>query len=197
MLAKEKKPESGVGADADRWYAMYTRHQHEKTVARILSDKGHETFLPLYCVAHRWKDRTKLLQLPLFPCYVFFRGGLDRQQQILRTPGVFSIVAWSGRPAEIPANEIEGIRRLVESSLQIEPHPFLQCGDRVRVTSGPLHGLEGILIRKKSVFRLVISVEMLGRSAAVEIDAVNVHRMISNHASFGIGKPAANAFASI
>jgi transcription antitermination factor NusG len=197
MHTLEEISESRVSGDVDPWYAIYTRHQHEKTVARTLSDKGHETFLPLYRIAHRWKDRTQLVQLPLFPCYVFFRGGLAEQQQVLRIPGVFSIVASFGRPARIPANEIEGVRKLVESSLQIEPHPFLQCGDRVIVTSGPLHGLEGILIRKKNAFRLVISVEMLGRSAAVEIDAVNLQRIAPNHTHFGVGNPAANAFASV
>jgi len=197
MPIAEETSESTVSADVDPWYAIYTRHQHEKTVARILSDKGHETFLPLYRVAHRWKDRTRLVQLALFPCYVFFRGDVAQQQQVLRVPGVFSIVASSGRPAKIPANEMEGVRQLVESSLQIEPHPFLHCGDRVIVTSGPLYGLEGILIRKKNAFRLVISVEMLGRSAAVEIDAANLQRITPNHSPFGVAKPATNAFASV
>lgn len=197
MSTVEETSESRVSADIDPWYAIYTRHQHEKNVARILSDKGHETFLPLYRVAHRWKDRTQLVQLPLFPCYVFFRGGLAQQQEALRVPGVFSIVASSGRPAKIPATEIEGVRKLVESSLQIEPHPFLQCGDRVIVTSGPLQGLEGILIRKKNAFRLVISVDMLGRSAAVEIDAVNLQRIIPSYSPFGIGKPTTNPYASV
>jgi transcription antitermination factor NusG len=197
MPTVEEISESRLSGDVDPWYAIYTRHQHEKSVARILSDKGHETFLPLYRVAHRWKDRTQLVHLPLFPCYVFFRGGVAQQQQVLRVPGVFSIVTASGRPAKIPANEIEGVRQLIQSPLQIEPHPFLQCGDRVIVTSGPLEGLEGILVRKKNAFRLVISVEMLGRSAAVEIDAVNLQRIAPNQSPFGVGKPAASAFASL
>jgi len=178
--------ENGLEAEdlsvACHWYALYTRHQHEKTVARILSNKGHDVFLPLYGVAHRWQDRTKQLSLPLFPCYVFLRGGLDRRLQILSTPGVYTIVGWAGRPAVIPQAEIDAVRRLVESSLRVEPHPFLKCGDRVRVKSGPLQGLEGILVRKKNVFRLVISVEMLGRSAAVEIDGSCLERVSSAHA---------------
>jgi len=152
------------------WYALYTRHQHEKAVAHILSNKGLEIFLPLYTVAHRWQDRTKQLSLPLFPCYVFLRGGLDRRLQVLTTPGLYSIVGCAGRPAVIPEVEIDAVRRVVESYLRVEPHPFLRCGGWVRVKSGPLLGLEGILVRKKNDFRLVLSVELLGRSAAVEVD---------------------------
>ena len=153
-----------------QWHALYTRHQHEKPVARILSSKGHEVFLPLYASTRQWQDRTKQLRLPLFPCYVFIRGGLDRQLQILSTPGVFTVVGWAGHPATIPDCQIESVRQLVESSIHFEPHPYLVCGDRVRIRSGTLQGLEGILVRKKSLFRLIISLEILGRSAAVEID---------------------------
>jgi len=108
---------------APHWHALYTRHQHEKRIARILSNKGHDIFLPLYASTRRWRDRDKRLSLPLFPCYVFIRGGLDRQVQILSTPGVFTIVGWTGRPAIIPHGQIEGVRRLVESAIRIEPHP--------------------------------------------------------------------------
>ena len=125
----------------------------------------------MYAASRRWQDRTKHLSLPLFPCYVFIRGGLDRQLQIMSTPGVFSLVGWAGHPAAIPENQIEGLRQMADSSTRIEPHPYLACGDRVRIKSGTLQGLEGILVRKKNVSRLVVSLEMLGRSAAVEIDA--------------------------
>ena len=160
----------GLG-DRPQWHALYTRHQHEKQIARMLSGKGHEVFLPLYAVASRWQDRSKRLSLPLFPCYVFIRGGLDRQLQILSTPGVFSVVGWAGHPAAIPENQIESLRQMAEGSPRFEPHPYPVCGDRVRVKSGTLQGLEGILVRKKNISRLVVSLEMLGRSAAVEIDA--------------------------
>jgi transcription termination/antitermination protein NusG len=159
------------------WHALYTRHQHEKPIARILSNKGHEVFLPLYAATHRWQDRTMQLALPLFPCYVFIRGGLDRQIQILSTSGVFAIVGWVGHPAIIPHGQIEAVRQMVESSVHVEPYPYLKCGDRMRVKSGPLQGLEGILARKKNLFRLVVSLEMLGRSAAVEIDISCVERL--------------------
>lgn len=152
------------------WHALYTRYQHEKRVAQSLAIKNHDVFLPIYGVVHRWQDRSKQLWLPLFPCYIFIRGGMDRQVQLLTTPGMVGILQSSGRPAIIPPEQIDAICRIVESSLRIQPHPFLGCGARVRVKSGPMAGIEGILVRKKGMCRLVISMEMLGRSAAVEID---------------------------
>jgi transcription antitermination factor NusG len=159
------------------WHALYTRHQHEKAVAAILAQKGFDIFLPLYTAAHRWKDRTKQLSLPLFTCYVFVRGGLERRVQILTTPGVHSFVGCAGRAAEIPETDMEALFRMVDSSLRVEPHPFLKCGDRVRVKSGPLEGIEGILLRKKNLFRLVLSVEMLQKAVAVEVDISIVERV--------------------
>jgi transcription antitermination factor NusG len=156
------------------WYALHTNYQHEKAVARILTQKRFDIFLPLYDVAHRWKDRTKQLSLPLFPCYVFIQGGLDRRLDVLSTPGVLGFVGWSGRAAPIPEEEIEAVLRMMESSLKVEPHPFLKCGDWVRVRSGPLEGIEGILVRKKNLFRLVLSVEMLQKSVAVEVEVTAV-----------------------
>jgi transcription antitermination factor NusG len=158
------------------WYALYTRHQHEKTVASLLMRRGMQVFLPLYSAVHRWKDRNKELLLPLYPGYVFLRDRLDRRLQILTTPGVHSIVGTAGGPEPIPEFEMDAVKRVIESSLVVEPHPFLQCGDRVRVMHGPLEGIEGILLRKKNAFRLVLSVEMLMKSVAVEIDASMVER---------------------
>jgi len=160
------------------WYAIHTNYQHEKAVARILTQKGFDIFLPVYDVAHRWKDRIKQLSLPLFPCYVFIQGGLDRRLQILETPGVHGFVGWSGRAAPIPEGEIEAVLRMMESWLKIEPHPFLKCGDWVRVKSGPLQGIEGILVRKKNLFRLVLSVEIVQRSVAVEVDVTTVESVV-------------------
>lgn len=156
------------------WWALYTRHQHEKTVAQILESKGFEVFLPLYESTRRWKDRNKLLSLPLFPCYVFVRGGLERRLQVLTTPGVHMILYVGDRVAVIAETEIEAIRLAIYGRLRVEPHPFLRCGERVRVTRGSLEGVEGILVRKKSLYRLVLSVEMLAQSVAVEIDAFDV-----------------------
>lgn len=156
------------------WWALYTRHQHEKAVAEMLEAKGLEVFLPLYESIRRWKDRSKLLSLPLFPCYVFVRGALNRRLQVVSTPGVHMILSHGERIATIPEEEIDAIRRTVEGPFRVEPHPFLKCGERVRVTRGSLAGVEGILIRKKSLYRLVLSVNMLAQSVAVEIDAADV-----------------------
>jgi transcription antitermination factor NusG len=156
------------------WWAVYTRHQHEKTVAENFSRNGLEVFLPLYNAVRQWKDRKKHLSLPLFPCYVFLRGESSRRVQVLSTPGVHSIVTIAGRPAPISAVEIEAIRRAAESPLAVEPHPFLRRGDRVRIKSGPLADIEGILIRRKSSYRLILSAELLQKSIAVEVDAFSV-----------------------
>ena len=161
------------------WYAVHTRHQHEKNVARVLANKGFEAFLPLYTAVHRWKDRDKQLSLPLFPCYVFLRSPLERWQPVLTTPGVHSVLGFGGQHSMIPSWEIESIRRMVGSPLKAEPHPYLKCGDRVRLRAGALQGLEGILVRKKSVWKLLVSVEMLQRSVAVEVDASMVERVSS------------------
>jgi transcription antitermination factor NusG len=160
--------------DESSWWAVYTRHQHEKAVAQVLSSKGFEVFLPLYDSVRRWKDRNKTLSLPLFPCYVFVRGGLNRRLQVVTTPGIHTILYSGERLAFIPNDEIDSIRRAVDSPLLVEPHPFLRCGEKVRVTRGSLEGVVGVLVRKKSLFRLVLSVEMLAQSVSVEIDASDV-----------------------
>ena len=164
-----------VGRNEDSaWWALYTRHQHEKVVAEMLAAKDFEVFLPLYESMRRWKDRSKKLTLPLFPCYVFVRGGLDRRLQVVTTPGVHTILFHGERIAIIPEAEIQAIRKAVERPSRVEPHPFLKCGERVRVTRGSLEGVEGVLVRKKNLCRLVISVDMMAQSVAVEIDVTDV-----------------------
>ena len=159
-----------------RWLAVHTRHQHENLAARSLAYKGFEVFLPQYTSVRQWSDRTKQLSAPLFPCYVFLREGLEQQLRILTTPGVLDLVRFSGVPAIIPNTEIEAVRRIMVRRGQVEPHPFLKCGDWVRVKGGPLEGIEGILVRNKKQFRLVLSVQLLQKSAAVEVDAWSVER---------------------
>jgi transcription antitermination factor NusG len=163
--------------DPTAWYAIYARHQHEKTVAKILTSRGFETLLPVYQAARRWKDRTKVLSLPLFPCYLFVKGGIERRLDILTTPGIYALVSSAGRPSPIPPAEIDAIRLAVESGAPIEPHPFLRSGDLVRVRYGPLAGIQGILVRTKKIYRLVLSVEVLGQAAALEVDSALVERL--------------------
>lgn len=161
------------------WYALYTRHQHEKVVAQQLSNKGLEVFLPLYSAGRQWKDRKKQLSLPLFPCYVFLHASLEHRAEVLRTPGVYQFVGFSGQPAAIPSEEIEVVRRAVDNSLRVEPHPYLRCGDRVRVTSGILAGHEGLLVRQKNCCYLILSIDLLNRSVAVEVDMSEVEPSVS------------------
>jgi len=169
------------------WYALCTRHQHEKAVSHALTNKGFETFLPLYNVRRRWKDRNMALTLPLFPCYVFLRGDLERRLDVLVTPGVHRFVQVAGHPARISENEIRMIREAIEKNVLIEPYPFLKCGDWVRVRSGPLEGFEGILVRKKNGSRLVLSVELLGRAAAAEVDVSDVEAVVKRPSNLAWG----------
>lgn len=181
MVNTDGRGHHEIRPDVSWWHALYTRHQHERAVAQALSGKGFEVFLPQYRAVHRWKDREKELLLPLFPNYLFIHGGLDRTLILVTTPGIHCFVSWGGRPANIPSEEIDSVRRLVESSYQVEPHPFLKCGDRVRIKSGPLEGIEGILVRRARGHRLVLSVELLSRSASVEVDITMMERLESGN----------------
>jgi transcription termination/antitermination protein NusG len=165
------------------WFALYVRHRHEKAVAQVISGKGLEVFLPVYKTAHRWKDRMKDLVLPLFPNYVFTLAAPGQRHLVLSTPGIYDFVRLGGVPAPIPAEEIEAVRQAVSNGLNAEPHPFLKSGDRVRVKSGPLGGLEGVLVRKKNFYRLVLSVELLVKSISVEVDVADVERVDKGHSS--------------
>lgn len=158
------------------WHALYTRHQHEKVVDRILTNKGFETFVPLCAKLNQWKDRAKLVHQPLFPCYVFVRAERAEWLNIQITPGVQMIVAYGGAPAIVPEEEIHAIQRLTRTGEFVEPHPLLKSGDRVRVKSGPLAGVEGFLVREKNLYRLVVCIEILGKAASAEIDAILVER---------------------
>ncbi|MGC2417719.1 MAG: UpxY family transcription antiterminator [Candidatus Acidiferrales bacterium] len=159
------------------WCALHTRHQHEKSVAALLVRQGFQIFLPTYDSVRRWSDRKKHITLPLFPGYVFLIDESRRRLQVLSTPGVHAILTTGKVPAVIPSEEIGAIRRAVESALRVEPHHFSKSGEAVRIKSGPLAGLEGIVSREKDRFRVVLSVELLGRSAAVEIDASATERL--------------------
>ena len=161
----------GAASGGSVWYAAHTRHQHEKLVARMLSNKGFEVFLPLYTEVRHWRDRVKQVELPLFSCYVFLRGDLDRRLAIVTTPGVHGLVSSAGKLAGIPEEEIQAVRSVIENRINVEPHPYLKCGDLVRVKTGALRGLEGFLVRKKGQARLIVSVSLLERSVAAEVDA--------------------------
>jgi transcription antitermination factor NusG len=161
------------------WLALYTRHQHEKVVADMLTAKGFEAFLPLYDSMRRWKDRKKMISMPLFPCYVFVRGPLERKLAMITTPGVHMILYRGENVALIPGEEMQAIQKAVDGPFSVEPHPYLKCGERVRVKRGSLEGVEGVLVRKKNLYRLVLSVNMVAQSVAVEIDAADVESVVN------------------
>jgi len=168
--------QTGFRAPKALWHALHTKHQHEKNVTDILAEKGFEVFCPTYAEIHRWKDRRKEVTIPLFSGYLFFADGLHRRIDLLSTPGVCAIVSFGNTPAVVPEEEINAIRLAAASSQRVEPHPFLQEGQKVRVKSGPLSGIEGILQRRKDTFRLVLSVQLLGRSVAVQVEQCDIER---------------------
>lgn len=153
------------------WYGVRTRRNLERVAARVLNGKGYEQYLPVYRNRRRWSDRVVTTEVPLFAGYVFCRFDSSRPLPIVTTPGVVSIVGFGNHPAPIPDDEIKAIESILKSGIGTEPCPFLQEGQRVRVTHGSLKDLEGILIKKKSDWRLVVSISMLQRSVSVEIDS--------------------------
>jgi len=160
-----------------RWYAAYTSANHEKRVDVQLGQRSVEHFLPLYDSVRRWKDRRMKLQLPLFPGYVFVRLALPDRLKVLQVPGVARLVGFNGRPAVLPDREIEALRTSLAAQLRAEPHPYLTVGRRVRIQRGPLGGVEGILIRKKNALRVVLSLDLIMRSASVEVDVGDIERI--------------------
>jgi transcription antitermination factor NusG len=170
--------ESGLfRADVDtlpRWFAVYTTARHEKHVSEILTERRIETFVPLYRATRQWKkSRPVVLELPLFPTYVFVRIAREARGAVLGTPGVLSIVGSSREPWPLPDPEIDAIR-LGTQMRKIEPHPYLTVGEKVRIKAGVMTGIEGVLVRKKNEFRVVLTLDSIMRSVAVEVDADDI-----------------------
>jgi len=157
-----------------RWYAVHTRSRHEKRVADQLSSKNLDFFLPLYESVRRWKDRKVRIEMPLFPGYMFVQIPLRERLRVLEVPGVVKLVSFSGEPVPLPDSDINQLRQGLASKLKAEPHPYLKIGQKVLVKHGPLTGMEGILVRKKDSLRLVISIDLIMRSIAVEIPATDI-----------------------
>jgi transcription antitermination factor NusG len=157
-----------------RWYAAYTRSRHEKHVRQQLEGQSFECFLPTYESVHRWNDRNAVVSMPLFPGYLFVRIRLADRMQVVTVPGVVNLVGVHGRPSPIPDEELVPLRDCFTRKLAMEPHPYLVAGRRMRIKNGPLAETEGILVRRKGRFRLILSVSLLARSVAVEIDANDV-----------------------
>jgi transcription antitermination factor NusG len=160
--------------DEFEWFAIWTRSRHEKLVRDQLEQKRFEVFLPTIAKWSRWKDRKKQIEWPLFPGYCFIRFDGINRLPILKCDGVVKIVGNEGHPTPIPAQEIDGIRQLIESELAFDPCPFIKEGMMVEVKAGPLKGVVGRLVRKGSRARLVLSVDLIGQAVSVEVDAADV-----------------------
>jgi len=153
-----------------QWYAVYTKSRHEKSVAEKLEEKRVEVFLPLRKVLRRWKDRRKEISMPLFSGYVFVRVPFTEKLPVLQTPGVVQILSEGNKPVPIPEEQIESIRKLVSSGLKYDPYPYLKEGAQVNVIRGPLQGVAGILLEKRKQHVLVLSVDLIQQSAALQVD---------------------------
>ena len=160
----------------EHWYALHARVRHEKMVEQRLQERGVPTFLPLVTEVHRWSDRKKTIQIPLFGGYLFVKlapSKVDRLK-LLRVDGVFGFVGSRGEGTPIPDEQIDAVRTLVEGTLPWCSHPFLRIGQRVRIRNGALEGLEGILVSRSGTHTLVISVNAIQRSLAVRVEGYQV-----------------------
>jgi transcription antitermination factor NusG len=163
-----------IASTAAEWYAVWTRSRHEASVAHQLDERGIESFLPTLPKWSRWKDRKKRIDWPLFPGYCFVHIDPADSLAVRKCTGVVGLVTFENRPAPIPSEQIESIRRLVGSELRYDPCPLIHEGMRVEVRYGPLKGVVGQLVRKGSHARLILAVELIGRGVSVEVDAADV-----------------------
>lgn len=166
-----------------RWYAVHTRSRHEKMVAARLQEQGMTSFLPLLKQTHRWSDRKKTVEVPLFSCYVFVRMALGgacagkERLQVCTTDGVLQIVGPRGAGLPIPDDQIDAIRLLLDEQLPCSAYPFLKVGERVRIRGGAMDGVEGVLLAHNGDRTLVVSVDVIQRSLAVRIEGYNVESL--------------------
>jgi transcription antitermination factor NusG len=151
-----------------RWYAIYVTARHEKVVTVQLVRRSVEAFLPLYRTVHYWKDRRAQLELPLFPSYLFVRIAAAERLRVLQVPGVVHIVTFQGEPVAVPDEEIESLRAALRLR-QAGPWPYPAVGRRIRITAGPLQGLEGVVVRQNGQTRIIVSIDFIQRSTWVEL----------------------------
>jgi transcription antitermination factor NusG len=171
-------------ANEQPWYALSVRSRYERIVVTFLSHQGYEWFLPFYKSRRCWSDRIKEIEVPLFPGYLFCRFDIHNRLPVLRIPGVQYVVGGTRIPTPIDTSEIHALQTVIRTDALREPWPFLRVGDRVRIERGSLAGVEGILLQFKGRHRLVLSVTLLQRSVAVEIDSAWV-RLGSRESSPG------------
>lgn len=169
-------PLAAASMKTPHWYAVQTNARHERKVTLQLEEKGVTTFLPLVTEVHRWSDRRKVVELPLFSCYAFVNmtSSVEARLAVLQTRGVIGFVGIRGVGIPIPDKEIQDIKTLLAHDATCAPYPYLKIGKRVRIGGGCLDGVEGILVAKNSDRSLVVSIEMIQRSLAVRIDGYDV-----------------------
>lgn len=152
------------------WFAVRVRSNFEQKVSVALGHLGYESFLPIYRQRRKWTDRVKETEVPLFPGYTFCRIDPQYRLPLLKVPGVVNLVGPANQPESIPDEEIAAVRTIVETKLAVQPWPFLHVGQKIRIRKGPLAGVEGILLGFKSDYRIVVSVTLLQRSIAAQLD---------------------------
>jgi transcription antitermination factor NusG len=169
-------PVTAPFAGEQNWYALLTRARHEKIVAQRLREVGVTSFLPVVTELRKWSDRKKLVEFPLFSCYVFAKLNPANEGRLkaLKIDGVLSLVGTRGEGTPIPDEQIESVRRIAEERLAWQSHPFLKIGQRVRVRSGALDGVEGVLVGRSGESTLVVSIDAIQRSLAIRIDGYSV-----------------------
>jgi transcriptional antiterminator NusG len=169
-------PSQLVSQGALRWYALHTRARHEKAIERRLRDQGMETFVPTTIQVHRWSDRKKEVEVPLFSCYVFIRSSLSEEDRtrVYRVESVHGFVGTRGSSLPIPDEQIESIQRVLTQTAPWRSYPFLKVGQRVRVRGGAMDGVEGVFLSENGDHSLIISIDAIQRSMAVRIDGYDV-----------------------
>jgi transcription antitermination factor NusG len=172
---------AGAGESQREWYAVYTMSRHEKRVAAHCERIAIEHFLPLYTSQRSWKNRTKIdLQMPLFPNYLFVHLLPGDHGPLMRLPGVLSTVGNAAGPVAIQDSEMEVLRRVIECSA-IEPYPYITEGDKVRVKAGPLQGIVGVVLRKGNGLRLIVTLDLIGKSVALDIERSSLELVASTN----------------
>jgi transcription antitermination factor NusG len=191
-LVVQDDPILAVNSLEKRWYAAHTRANHEKRVAEQLGRRAVEHFLPVYQTVRKWADRRKRLEIPLFPGYIFVRLPLQERLRVLEIPSVARLVGFDNIPISLPDHEMEVIRNGLTGQLRALPHHYLKAGRRARIIRGPLEGCEGILLRNKGDLRVVLSVDLIMRSVAVEVGAEDIVLLSASttHTDFALHSPA-------
>lgn len=174
LITEHRSHEPFVGSSQLQWYVVWTRARHEKCVSAHLTAKAFENFLPMYSTVRRWRNGDHRVELPLFPGYIFVRIRLQDELQVLTTAGVVRLVGFNGAPSPLEEEEIARLRRALASGVKAAPHPYLTVGRRVRITAGPLTGHQGLLVRRKKAYRIVLSVNLIQQSILVDADASSV-----------------------